>query len=141
MKPETADYLAQARECLDAAIQVNTFPLPQIAAKEAYLAAFHAVHAFVFETTGKIVKTHRGMRTMFALLTRDDPRMDSSFPSLLARLYKFKEVADYAVGSLSVVTVTEAEGAIDIGRRFVVTITEVLSSDPASAGEPRESEV
>lgn len=96
MKPETADYLAKARECLNAAIAVNTFPLPQVTAKEAYLAAFHAVHAYVFETTGKVVKSHGGMRTMFALLARDDPRIDPLFPSLPGRLDKFKEVAGYA---------------------------------------------
>jgi hypothetical protein len=39
VKPETADYLAKARECLDAAKAVIAFPLPQVAAKEAYLAA------------------------------------------------------------------------------------------------------
>ena len=58
MKPETADYLAKARECLDAAIKINTFSLPQVAAKEAYLAAYHAAHAFIFERTGKVVKSH-----------------------------------------------------------------------------------
>ena len=66
MKPETADYLAKARECLDAAKTINAFPLPQVAAKEAYLAAYHAAGAFVFESTGKVVKSHSGMRTMFA---------------------------------------------------------------------------
>ncbi len=72
MKPETADHIAKARECLDAAIKINTFPLPQVAAKEAYLAVFHAAHAFIFETTGKVVKSHGGMRTMFALVAKDD---------------------------------------------------------------------
>lgn len=74
MKPESADYLAKARECLDAAKTINAFPLPQVAAKEACLAAYHAAHAFVFESTGKVVKSHRGMRTMFASVGKGDPR-------------------------------------------------------------------
>jgi hypothetical protein len=35
VKPEAADYLAKARECLDAAIKINGLSLPQVAAKEA----------------------------------------------------------------------------------------------------------
>jgi len=34
MKPETADYLAKSRECLDAAKKINGLPVPQVAAKE-----------------------------------------------------------------------------------------------------------
>src|SRR5580704_10757220 len=90
--------------------------LPQVAAKEAYLAAYHAAHAFIFERTGKIVKSHSGMRTMFALVARDDPHVDRTLASLLGRAYKFKEVADYGVGSQAVVAETEAQGVIDIAQ-------------------------
>jgi hypothetical protein len=45
MKPETADCLAKARECPDGAKQIAGLPLPQVAAREAYLAAFHAAEA------------------------------------------------------------------------------------------------
>ena len=108
MKPETADYLAKARECLDAAKTINAIPLAQVAAKEAYLAAYHAASAFVFESTGKAVKSHSGMRSMFALAAKADPRIDRTLASLLGRAYKFKEVADYGVGSQGVVTAEEA---------------------------------
>jgi uncharacterized protein (UPF0332 family) len=129
VKPETADYLAKARECLDAAIKINAFPLPQVAAKEAYLAAFHAAHALIFERTGRVVKSHGGMRSMFALVTKDDPRIDRTLASLLGRAYKFKEVADYAVGSQGVVTANEAKGVIDIAQHFVDTIAGLLPPD------------
>jgi uncharacterized protein (UPF0332 family) len=86
---ETGDrrYLAKARECLDAAIKINTFPLPQVAAKEAYLAAYHAARAFIFERTGKVVKSDGGMRAMFALVAKDDPRIDRSLGAVLGRAY------------------------------------------------------
>lgn len=42
MKPESADYLAKVRKCLDAAKLIDAIPLPQVAAKEAYLATYHA---------------------------------------------------------------------------------------------------
>ncbi|MEO9191407.1 MAG: HEPN domain-containing protein [Acetobacteraceae bacterium] len=134
MKPESADYLAKARECLDAAKAINALPLPQVAAKEAYLAAYHAAHAFVFESTGKAMKSHSGMRTMFASVTKDDPRVDRTLASLLARAYKFKEVADYGVGSQAPITAEEAQDVIDIAQRFVDTITQLL---PPGVSSPR----
>ena len=132
MKPETADHLAKARECLDAAIKINAFPLPQVAAKEAYLAAYHAAHSFIFEKTGRVVKTHSGMRTLFSLVAKDDPGINPAFVAMLARAYKFKEVADYAVGSQAVVTVAEAQGVIDIAQRFVDTIAGLLPPNVAT---------
>lgn len=126
MKPETADYLAKSRECLDAAKKVNALPLPQVAAKEAYLAAYHAARAFVFESTGKVVKSHSGMRTMYAQVTKDDPRIDRALTSLLGRAYKFKEIADYGAGSQAVVTVKEAQEVIELAERFVDTIVRLL---------------
>ena len=134
MKPETEDYIAKARECLDAAIKIQSLCLPQVAAKEAYLAAYHAAQAFVFERNGKVVKSHGGMRTQFALLAKDDPRIDRTLAALLGRAYKFKEVADYAVGSQAAVTLTEAQGVIDIAQNFVDTIVGLLP--PVSATEP-----
>ena len=123
MRPESFDYLAKARECLDAATMINALPLPQVAAKETYLAAYHAAHAFVFESTSKVVKSHSGMRTMFANVAKGDPRLDRTLASLLGRAYEFKEVADYGVGSQAVVTAKEAQDVIEIAQRFVDTIT------------------
>jgi hypothetical protein len=44
------------------ASQIATLPLPHIAAREAYVAVFHAAEAYFFEQTGKVAKTHRGLR-------------------------------------------------------------------------------
>jgi uncharacterized protein (UPF0332 family) len=126
VKPESADYPAKARECLDAAKTIIAIPLPPVAAKEAYLAAYHAAHAFVFESTGRAVKSHSGMRTMFAQVAKADPRVDRKLASLLGRAYKYKETADYGVGSQSVVTVKEAQDVIAIAQRFVDTIAQLL---------------
>jgi uncharacterized protein (UPF0332 family) len=61
------------------------------------------------------------MRAMFARISKEDPRVDRTLASLLGSAYKFKEVADYGVGSQAVVTVEEARGVIDIAQRFVDT--------------------
>ena len=135
MKPESADYLAKSRECLDAAKTIIAFPLPQVAAKEAYLAVYHAAHAFVFESTGKAVKSHKGMRSKFAEVTKGDGRFDRALTSLLARAYKFKEVADYGIGPGGGVTAKEAQGLIDLAQRFVDKITQLLP--PGVDGPPR----
>jgi uncharacterized protein (UPF0332 family) len=98
MKPETADCLAKARECLDGAEQIAGLPLPQVAAREAYLAAFHAAEAYIFEQTGRTVKTHRGLRTIFSQLARNEPRIALEYLTFLARAYELKSIADYSVG-------------------------------------------
>jgi uncharacterized protein (UPF0332 family) len=55
MKPEAADYLGKARQCLDDAEQIAAVtPLHHIVAREAYLAAYHAAEAYLFERTGKL---------------------------------------------------------------------------------------
>jgi uncharacterized protein (UPF0332 family) len=126
LKTEAAEYLAKARECLDAAKKIIAVGLPRVAAKEGYLSAYHAAHAFVFEKTGQVVKTHSGMRAVFARIAKDDPRVDRWFNSFLAQAYTFKEVADYGVGSQAVITVQEAQELIDGAERFVDSLARLL---------------
>lgn len=84
MKAETADCLAKAHATLADAQQIATLPLPHVAAREAYLAAFHAAEAYIFEHTGKVAKTHRGARS-----SRNWPESTTSgwrrFPGWLCR--------------------------------------------------------
>ncbi len=68
------------------------------------------------------------MRAMFASVAKDAPRLDRTLASLLGRAYKFKEVADYGVGSQAVVTAKEAQDVIEIAQRFVDTITQLLQT-------------
>jgi hypothetical protein len=59
MKVETADYLAKARATLADAQKIASLPLPHVAAREAYLAVFHAAEAYIFEQTGKVQDASR----------------------------------------------------------------------------------
>lgn len=129
MKAESADYLAKAVECLDAAIKIIALPLPEVAAKEAYLAVYHAAHAYVYEATGKAVKSHSGMRAMFSRTTKDDPRVPLGLSAVLAQAYKFKEIADYGTGPRSAVTAKEAQDLIVQAKDPVETITQLLAAD------------
>jgi uncharacterized protein (UPF0332 family) len=127
MRAETADYLAKARATLAGAQQIATLPLPHIAAREAYLAAFHAAEAYIFEHTGKVAKTHRGVRSEFARLAKAEPRIARDLIAFLGAAYQFKTRADYAVGSTAApVTSPEAAAAIASTKRFIDAVTELL---------------
>jgi uncharacterized protein (UPF0332 family) len=127
MKPETADCLAKAKQCLDGAKQIAALPLPQVAAREAYLAAYHAAEGYIFEQTGRTVKTHRGLRTAFSRLARSEPRIPSEYLTFLARAYELKSIADYGVGpTAQPITADDAARAIETAERFIDTITQLL---------------
>lgn len=127
MTPEAGDYLKKAQQSLTEARAVAAIDLPEAAGRAAYLAAYHATQAFIFDRTGKIAKTHSGVRSEFARLTKNDPRIDRAFVSFLAQAYNLKAVADYAVGSDVGVTVAEAEQVIETAGRFVDCISGLIS--------------
>ena len=94
-RPETAAYFAKARQALKEAHFVMEGELTESAGRAAYLAAYHAAQAFIFDNTGKAAKTHSGVRSEFARLAKDEPRIERAFPTFLARAYAFKETADW----------------------------------------------
>ena len=57
-RPETAAYVAKARQLLKEARIVAANELPGAAGRAAYLAAFHAAQAFVFDATGRAARWH-----------------------------------------------------------------------------------
>ena len=104
--------------------------MPRIAGREAYLAAFHAAEALVFERTGKVAKTHHsGLRSEFARLTRGDARVSRLVSEFLGQAYELKSMADYGVGEEAVVSVPVAAAAIENATRFVACIAGILG-DP-----------
>ncbi len=130
-EPEAKDYLDRARLLLKEARAVAAIKLLEATGRAAYLAAFHAAQAFIFDRTGKIAKTHTGVRSEFARLAKDDPRIDRTFPTFLARAYNLKTAADYAVGLEAAVTLGEAEEAIETAARFIACITTLLTEPPS----------
>ena len=126
MTPETENYLGKAREFLAKAKDMLADDWPDEAARAAYLAGFHAAQSFILAHSGRVAKSHSGLRSSFARLARDEPRLDRTFTRFLARAYKFKEIADYGVGPQAVVTMTDAQEMIDIAARFIGRIAEIL---------------
>jgi uncharacterized protein (UPF0332 family) len=100
--------------------------LCEAAGRSAYLAAYNAAQAFILANTNKTAKTHSGVRTEFARLTKADPKFERGLTSFLARAYNLKIAADYAVGSDAVVDAAEAAEAVESAERFVESISRAI---------------
>jgi uncharacterized protein (UPF0332 family) len=135
VKPEAADYFNKARDDLNDATKIAAIGLAKVAAKAAYYAAFHAAEAFIVERTGKIARTHSGLRSEFARLARATPEIDKAFSVFLAKAYKYKEICDYGVGRGAVITKAEADDAVENAARFIDCITTLLARRPSQ--DPR----
>lgn len=92
------------------------------AGRNAYLAAFHAAQALIFERTGRVHKTHRGVQTEFLRLTKDDESLDRDPRSFLARAYNLKAVADYETGPNTSVPPERAKEALGLAQQFMLRI-------------------
>jgi uncharacterized protein (UPF0332 family) len=93
-------------------------------------AAFHAAQAIIFERTGKVAKTHKGVNIEFLLVTKDDPRFPPEQRGFLSKAYDFKAVADYDTGPIAEVSSQEAMNALEAARTFVATIRHALKPPP-----------
>jgi uncharacterized protein (UPF0332 family) len=125
--PEAARLLARAREDLSDASQIMQIGLARVAARSAYYVAFHAAEAFIVEQTGRIARTHAGVRREFARLAKDDGRVAQGMTTFLAQAYEYKEVSDYNVDPKAVVTMQNAETAIARATDFLDRIEAILA--------------
>jgi uncharacterized protein (UPF0332 family) len=118
VKPETAAFLSKARACLAKADgMLNEWP--DEAGRAAYLAGLHAAQALIVESTGKSVRSHRGVQRELGRLTKDDPSFDSDLRAFLGRTYNLKAIADYETSPDSEVSRESASEALDESKRFV----------------------
>jgi uncharacterized protein (UPF0332 family) len=110
--------------------------LTEAAGRTAYLAGMHAAQAFIFETSGRIYKSHGGLQGEFSRLVKNDARVDDQLRSFLGQAYNLKEIADYETGPGSHVSPERAREAIDTARRFVECLTGLMpmpQADPTLA--------
>lgn len=98
---------------------------------------FHAAEAYISEESGKVTKTHRGVRSEFARLAKAEPRIDREVMTFLGTAYQFKARADYGIGPTATpITAAEASAAIATAERFIDTVALLLASGPASKRNP-----
>ena len=72
------------------------------------------------------MKTHKGVRTAFLRLTRNDARLDPELRAFLGRAYNLKTIADSETGPGSQVSEERAREAIRTARRFVECVTTLV---------------
>jgi uncharacterized protein (UPF0332 family) len=119
---EASLYLEKARWHLANARTIAAQNIPEVAAREAYYAAFHAAQAYLFEGTGKIAKTHTGVHGEFSRLAKDDPHIDRSLLPFLGAAYEYKSISDYEVGPLAQVYIDDALDTIERASIFISCI-------------------
>ncbi len=83
MTPLSATFVDQAHIVLGRADRMLEAGLNEDAARAAYLACFHVAQAYIFERTGKTLKTHKGVQTELFRLTRADERTDQALRPFL----------------------------------------------------------
>jgi uncharacterized protein (UPF0332 family) len=127
VRAETQAYLEKSRQTLAHAHAILAIDLGEEAGRSAYLAALHAAQALIFERTGRVAKTHRGVHGQFLRLVAEDARVDPGLRRFLSEGYRMKSTADYEIGPEAVIPVEEAAAAIATAGRFVDTVSELLA--------------
>jgi uncharacterized protein (UPF0332 family) len=127
MKPETLAFLAAADRSLDNARRVLAIDIADQAARLAYYAQFHAAQALIFEQTGKVAKTHKGVDRQFHKLIRVHQNAPADLAAKLSASYYFKDIADYDASGTTSITAHQAIDVIAIAEAFVAEIRRALS--------------
>ncbi len=136
MRPQAIAFLAKGSELLERAPALLAQNFADEAGRAAYLAGFHTVPAFLFEKIGRSPKTHDGVQTEFARLTKDEPAVDREVRAFLGKAYNLKAIADYEIGPGSRVTPEQAAEAIKSAKLFVSTIAALIADDAANNPNP-----
>ena len=132
MMPETRDLLAKAGTALGNARAILAIEVAEIAAREAYMTAFHAAQALLFERNGAVPKTHSGVHGAFGRIAKAEPAIGRDLSRFLADAFSKKQIADYATNRT--IDLAEAGEAIEQAAKFLATIEAVLAK-----GEQQES--
>jgi uncharacterized protein (UPF0332 family) len=127
--PEAERYLSKARDCLAHSEAILGIGLGEEAGRTAYLAAFRAAQALIYQRTGHEAKTNRGVHRQFALITRDAAGFGPVLRRFLAQAYDLKTIADYATGPDAVVPLERAAEAIATARRFIAFIARLCAGE------------
>jgi uncharacterized protein (UPF0332 family) len=130
MKDLTAKALKKARTALFEAGVMSMHDLTGQAARMAYIAQFQAARALIFERTGRMPKTHNGVKAVFSDLARAEAGLPRSLSRNMAAAYKFKETVDYALGNELGVSQEDATDAIKAAEEFLDAVELVLDLSP-----------
>ena len=127
MTPEAERFCAKAHKLLDEADIMLGIRLYDAAGRAAYLAAFHATQALIFECSGKISKTHNGVHAEFQRITLSMQELHPDLRAFLSRAYNLKATADYETGPNGGVTAAGATEAVATAKVFVARLIGLLA--------------
>jgi uncharacterized protein (UPF0332 family) len=96
--------------------------------RTAYLAAYHAAQALIFERIGKVLKTHNRVQSEFLRLTRGETLIDPALRGFLSSSYILKAIADYDTDPSNEIPPVRALEAIAMGRRFIINIVHLIGA-------------
>ncbi len=87
----------------------------------------------IFERSGRVTKTHKGVHTGFARLMRNEPRIDTELRRFLPQAYDLKAICDYELGPDAVVPREKAAAAVQTAARFVDCIASLIAAEGSAA--------
>lgn len=125
MKKATAEELTKARQLLAEARLILQAGFRGVAAREAYLAIFHAAMAYLLEARDERAKTHSGVHSRFAAAAKEDPALGPAMGRFLARSYEHKQDHDY--GMAEPITEAEAHNMLERAEAFIARIEQRLA--------------
>lgn len=137
MKPEAAQFLDIARNMLTRCQRMLAAGLIEDAGRAAYLGAFHAAQALIYERQGRTLKTHGGVQSEFAKLIRDDASVPADLRGFVSRAYAFKTIADYDPLTSIPPTEEDARAAVATAGRFIAEVVRLIES-PAVTSSPMD---
>jgi uncharacterized protein (UPF0332 family) len=127
LKPLTNAILDRADHAIADARKIIAIDVVGQAARLAYHAQFHTARALIYERMDRVAKTHKGVRTLFHQLAKDEPSLNIHGPERLTSSYQFKEAVDYETGDAATVSREDAEEAIEFAEKFLATVRQILT--------------
>ena len=117
--------IENARNMLARGQRMLEADLHEDAGRAAYLAAFHAAQALIYEREHRSLKTHQGVQSEFARLIKAELTVTADLRGFLSRAYAFKTIAD----PLTAVPPTEEDVrlALQAAVRFVDEVARIAN--------------
>ena len=129
-------HLSKARSLLEGARLVMAVPLPSLAAREAYLGAFHAALALIVHRSGRALRTHNGVHAEFARIAREEGSVPREMVRFLSIAYEYKSEADYNVAQAAPIGPDIACRAIAHAEELLTLVALLVGTPPHDPAAP-----
>ncbi len=129
-----AEHLERARHSTKAGSLLLEGGFPDMAGREAYMAAFHAALAYIVSVTGKEPRTHHGTHTELARVARDLKLFPREYVAFVSRSYEIKDIADYT--GAREISPSEAQAALEVATQVISCVEGLLAGPPDRPAEP-----